>query len=124
MRKTGTKVRGGKVSKSTRGTIVKKPHGVKIGTLNYEVEYCSPLTDGDSSQLLYGHHMHSAIKIKIASDYPEERQRETFVHECLHAVDSRYCNDKLTEDQIACLSNGLFDWIRANPEAIDWVKGK
>ena len=104
--------------------MVKPPTAVKIGTLNYAVDYHSPLTEEGGSQLLYGHHLHSEIKIKIGSDYPEDRQREAFVHECLHAIDERYLNGKLEEDQVTILASGIFDWIRSNPDAIDWIKGK
>ncbi|WP_321991524.1 hypothetical protein [Marispirochaeta aestuarii] len=102
--------------------MAKRPAFVNIGTQNYGVEYHEHLTADGS--LLYGHHLHSEIKIKVNTDYPEDLQRETFVHECLHAIDCRYLNDKLSEDQVSVLASGIFDWIRSNPEAIDWVKGK
>ena len=102
--------------------MTKKPQAVRIGTQNYEVEFVDKLSD--CSTILYGHHLHSEMKIKLGSDYPDDLQRETFVHECLHAIDCRYLNDKLSEDQISVLSSGIFDWIRNNPDAIDWVKGK
>lgn len=98
-----------------------KPKKANIGTLKYQVEYVDGLQHGD--QALYGHHLHSDIKIRIDSAYPEDRQRETFIHECLHAIDCRVLNDKLDEDTVAVLSSGLFDFIRQNKTAIMWVMG-
>ena len=103
--------------------MTKKPQAVKIGTLNYSIEY-HPSLIINGTELLYGHCLNSEVKLQINEQYPEEKQRETFVHECLHAIDERCLNGKLDEDQIAVLASGIFDWIRNNPDAIDWVKGK
>ena len=99
----------------------KRPTHVAIGTQRFEIEY--PNFIADNGSVNYGEYDHEAIKVRIASWLPVERQRETLVHELLHAVDCRYLGDVFKENQVERLANGLFDWLRANAAAVTWIIG-
>jgi len=51
---------------------------------------------------------------KTGIKLPEQVIEETFLHEILHAVDSEYNNLQTPDDQIARLSNGLYQVLRDN----------
>jgi hypothetical protein len=95
------------------------PKTVKIGALNYDVEFEEKLISG--GDVLFGHHLFDEIKMKIGSSYPVTRQKEALLHECLHAIDERYLAGSLEEKQITSLGYGVFDFIRNNKDVVKWL---
>src|SRR5436309_2401341 len=63
-------------------------------------------------------------RITIGAEACEVQQKQTLLHEVLHAFDMKMglC-DSVTEEQNAMRSNILFEWLRdpANRAAIDWI---
>ena len=79
---------------------------LNIGGHNYNI-MVTPLEHEDSSKELYGRHLVKNNIILINEEIEDSRQKETLMHEVLHAV---YYNTGLehNEREIEAISNGLF----------------
>jgi Zn-dependent peptidase ImmA (M78 family) len=69
----------------------------------------------DFTDQLFGQVDYRKRSIRISNRADEIRQRETLLHEILHAVDEAVDGD-LNEHQISVISRGLFAVLRDNPE--------
>jgi len=62
-------------------------------------------------------------KILIKQSLCEDKKRQTFIHELLHAIEnSNNAVDDLTEIQIELLATGLTAFIKDNKKAIEWLQ--
>lgn len=59
-------------------------------------------------------------EIFINPNQSEESKRDTFLHECLHAVENEM-QIKLSERQVRLTATGMMHWMRANPEFVAWI---
>jgi Zn-dependent peptidase ImmA (M78 family) len=63
-------------------------------------------------------------RITIGAEACEVQQKQTLVHEILHAFDMKMgIVDQVSEEQNAMRSNILFEWLRdpANRPALAWI---
>ena len=93
-----------------------RPNMVRIGALEYSIV-------NESEEANYGNTDIGHLRISVDPKLPEIRQRETLLHEVLHAVTDRYLADDVDERVVRQLSAGLIDWMVANPDALRWVGG-
>ncbi len=59
-------------------------------------------------------------QLEINTTYPIEQQRETLLHEVIHALDHIYGFD-FSEDQVKGLSNALFETLKENKRVKDFI---
>ena len=59
-------------------------------------------------------------RLEINTTYPIDVQRETLLHEVIHALDHTYGFD-FSEDQVNGLSNALFETLRENKRVKDFI---
>jgi len=87
------------------GVLMKKME-LNIGGHNYNI-MVTPLEHEDNDKELYGRHLVKNNIILINEEIEDSRQKETLMHEVLHAV---YYNTGLehNEREIEAISNGLF----------------
>ncbi len=84
--------------------ILGKQYRVVTKKLKGKYGTCKPLT----------------CKITIDPDSAEEQQKDTLLHECIHALDSEL-GTEMKEVQVKLLATGLVHWMRANPEFVVWI---
>lgn len=59
-------------------------------------------------------------KIFVDPDIGADSQRDTLLHEVVHAIDHDM-DTGMRERQVKLLATGLFQFLRANPEIIRWM---
>ena len=96
-----------------------KPESLQIGTISYTVKYVTQHEMHDREDC-FGLHDESGTII-INTSYPPSRQKNTVLHEILHALSGRY-GLGLEEKAIRGLANSLFEAMQRNPAAFDWIK--
>ena len=83
------------------------PEMIKVGGFNYTIkvdaENDTLLTDNDS----WGEHSGRQRVLRILSTAPEQQFSKTFIHEVLHAIDMVYQSNKLNDEEVSAISNGL-----------------
>ena len=83
---------------------IKVPRQVQIGSHTYSiVKSQKELGDGN----FYGEVNHRLQLIRINSERPPSQCAEALLHELLHIVDTILLRDKLDENRISLLSEGL-----------------
>lgn len=97
-----------------------KPKTVRIGQLEYQIEY-KPAVVGDDQHVLYGESRTHEQRILISDNHGIERQKETLLHEVLHAIDEWYNFNGLEERHVTQITHGVFDFIKQNKDAIRWI---
>ena len=91
---------------------LKLPKQVKIAGLTYEIQLKDDIHQKEG---LSGDARYTEQVIRIQSrDYHHETVEQTFVHEVVHVLDHIYLNDKLTEDQVDALANGIYAFLKDN----------
>lgn len=63
---------------------------------------------------------HRTQSIQIAAGQGHEQERDTLLHEVIHAIDYALHAD-LEERQVHALSAGLLAVLRENPEFVEWL---
>lgn len=58
--------------------------------------------------------------ISISGSQCQEQKKDTVIHECAHAIADAMGVD-VPEHHILVLSTGLYAWMKANPELIQWI---
>jgi len=84
---------------------MKIPKTVKIAAHTYHVILCNP----DEIQKDCGELNRATLTMKIRKDLPQSAMEETFLHECLHAI-----NGDLSEFQVDSLSMALYQFLKEN----------
>ena len=59
-------------------------------------------------------------EIKIDPKAHLDQQKDTLLHECLHAIDHEM-DTKMSERQVRLTATGLLPFLRANPEIVKWL---
>lgn len=87
---------------------IKIPHSFRVGGFTYRIRQGNEVHDNLEELGRWGQHsgVHHRIDLDCAAN-PEQLSK-TFGHELLHAVNFIYCGDKVSEDDIQGLSQGLF----------------
>lgn len=97
------------------------PKSIKVGGKTYSILYPYVFTERTD---LRGQTCSDTLEIKISDQlktgekFHTENIQETFIHEVLHAVDIIYNSNKLEEDEITRLGEGLFQVLKDN----DFIK--
>jgi heat shock protein HspQ len=89
------------------------PDKVKIGGLIYDVSIEKGVCHGLNKA--YGTCDYEALEISIEKDYSEQKIKQTFWHEVMHAIDNEY-HAGLSEKQIDQMACGLYSVIVDNPD--------
>ena len=87
--------------------IVKIPKRLKIGGFDYRVRVDKRTSSELEADVKWGSHRPTTREILVGTVSPSQQISATFIHECLHAVDSVYMNASLSESQNNSLSSGL-----------------
>jgi len=69
---------------------------------------------------LHGRCIADELAIEINPTSPINHQRETVLHEVIHAIDAEL-DLRFSERQVDVLSAALFSWIRENPSIALWL---
>lgn len=89
------------------------PAKIVCGAYTYKVRHVTRLTNGDHVRLK-GQAAHGDGEIRLDRGMTFQHQRETLLHEVLHAVEEERSLD-LTENAVNQLSHGLAATLIANP---------
>jgi len=96
---------------------MKIPERVRIGYREYDVN-CRPGPVVVDNSVCYGSIEYEKGVININGNYPEDQKECTFLHECLHGIETdRDLN--LSEKVVETLAKGLYCFIRDNPEMFE-----
>lgn len=91
------------------------PMSIKVGPYDYQVEYVDSFPDGR-----WGETEHHTLTIRLAIDQAAGQERDTVLHELLHAVWSSMDigKPKSEEKVVHRLSTGLLAVLRDNPDLV------
>ncbi len=68
----------------------------------------------------YGLCIERALEIHIGRDLSDELERDTVLHEILHAIDWTV-GTKLTEKQVGTIASGLYAVLKENPNLVEYL---
>jgi len=88
------------------------PKTVRICGLNYKVTMSENLY---LDQGIVGSHNQNTLEI-LLQNHTMDKQKivQTFFHEIMHAIDSHYLDNKLTEEQVCQIGNGIYQVLADN----------
>ncbi len=92
---------------------MKRPERIKIVGKRFRVQYLPEVTN-DAGEPCYGTSDVTKQLILIEDGMPHERERDTLLHECIHAIDDQL-NMGLDEDQVARLATTILALLLDNP---------
>jgi hypothetical protein len=98
------------------------PYKLHIQGFDYTIKY----EHTELGDQYYGRINHSTCQVTVDSELPEQHQRETLLHEVLHAIDVAIgASRRVPEPENGARARSLFAWLRdpRNREAIDWIIG-
>lgn len=92
--------------------MTKRPERIKIISKRYQIEWCAP---GETSLSVEqaGECDPCSQVIKVESGMPEDSERDTLLHEVVHAIDAEMDLD-LTEKQVLGISKGILAVLMDN----------
>ena len=93
-----------------------RPKRVKVGVLNYNVDYVQKVDEDDS----LGECDYTGQAIKIKENQPFESERDAMLHEFFHAVDHMQ-ETNLTEKQVNRMATGILMLLRDNPKFVKYL---
>lgn len=94
-----------------------RPTSLRILGKPYRVVYSAA---GDMAKATYlGQHDVRHSTIRVLDGMAAAQERETLLHECLHAMGGAL----MTEEQISVLSQQLYCFAQDNPQAVGWMLG-
>lgn len=92
------------------------PETVQIGGHVYKIVFNRDVVDeGD-----YARVNHRTLTIELNPVRPASQKGEALIHELIHIVNSVYNNGRFNEDDVAGLSEGLWQVLNAWIEDIDF----
>ena len=80
--------------------------GIEVGGLHYTIETSPKISKELSSRGNSGECDTQNLRI-ILGVLEEDHTRNTFIHECLEAVNVQYCNSRLEHNDLTNMANGL-----------------
>lgn len=104
---------------------VRRPRKIKVAETAYKTLMRSE-TWSDKKNL-YGQIHFDKKTIELAKNQDEEELVDTFLHELAHAIFHEHnidINNKLEEEIVTKLANGLTQFFKDNPKAIKWLLNK
>ena len=96
---------------------------VKIGPLDYAVEFTDKLVDLRDDGTWRG--LHGCVtfgegKIEIEADQSMHLQRATVIHEAIHAILFN-AGQSISEDAVIALGLGIYALLKDNPPLVAWL---
>lgn len=61
--------------------------------------------------------------ITLAENQDPQQQRDTLIHECIHAIEETM-GLNLTEEQVLGLGGGVYALLIENPSLVKWIMSK
>ena len=104
---------------------MKIPESIRIGGVEYEIEYVENLREGN--RLLYGQIDYDNNKLRLsASDGIGHQHRcITLLHEVLHGIREHACMDIENEEEVVeMFSKGLYQFLQDNGGRLFDIKSK
>ena len=95
---------------------IKVPRKIQIGGHLYSIVF----NDGLLDDTLTGAHNPRQNRIEISPHRPSVKWTETLLHEIVHSVNNVYANNRLGEDDVNAVSQGLFQVFAELGLALDW----
>lgn len=123
----------------TTSKLPKKPDGLIIGGIGYEVYWYDasafdvdsdagwgeePDLDVDQKTItvqVTGHVDCDQAKIKVADKQDEQVKRVVLLHEVVHAILIQTGHPEVSEDAVRALGYGLYDFLATNRVEVDWL---
>lgn len=87
------------------------PPVVRVLGKDYQIEWGAT----DLGEGVMGDHSQSELKIRVRGGMPHDEERETLLHELIHAVDEQL-GIRMTEKRVRMLSVGVYALLRDNPK--------
>jgi len=100
-----------------------RPKKLQILGKNYAVQFVNPAPLADDEHQDCGRCLDSEQRILVQYDLPPELERDTVLHETIHAIDY-VLQLELTERQVSVLASGLLAVLKANPSLAPYLVGK
>ena len=100
--------------------MAKKIDRVKIGAIQYKVEYVKELKSPDG-RLLDGHLHHNQTRISLDVDMNPQATTQVLLHEVVHALAAQMGRQNLKEDIVDALAFGFYQVMRDNPELVKMI---
>jgi len=95
--------------------------GFEVGSMHYQVDMSDKAREELIGKDCYGDHLVYLKIIRVANNLSKDQVRNTFIHECIEAVNQQYCNDKIKHDEITNMANGLSQIFKSLD--IEFTKG-
>lgn len=104
-----------------------RPRTLRILGQKFEVRFQKEIVDPDDGGSLLGFIEHDWNRIRVSTNQHPDSQRETYLHESLHALLSKVGwgvarMGKEHEELVDQLAPVLLDFIRANPRVIEYLQ--
>ncbi len=87
--------------------------GFDLGNFHYEVESGAITEKQLEADACYGKCDNLNKVIRLTTNFSQDQRSNTFIHECIEAVNAVYCNSKLKHDEINNLGNGLAQILKS-----------
>jgi len=97
---------------------MKPPKSIPVGGYDYKVIQTNVATQHNCR----GQCSHVALEITIEHSLLPNIKDEVFWHEVIHAIDKSYCDQELSEVQVAGLASGLHQVMNSLGVKFDWGK--
>jgi len=99
---------------------VNEPKRIRILGKYYKIiKDSTPLEDSENVGLTDI----QSCQITFLEDQDPQQQRDTIIHECVHAIEETMGLD-LTEEQVLGLGGGIYALMIENPNLIKWIMHK
>lgn len=99
---------------------MKRPENIEVGNRTYKVVIDSTLLLREG---LFADCDHQKLKISINPRFSSGQLDETLWHEVIHIINSVFLNNKLNEEDINSLGNGLTQAVQSMGISFEWEEG-
>lgn len=118
------------------GVLMDRPVKVRISNYIYEIEWHEGRLDDENGHSSFGTHDPVQLKISIRADAADSVQRQTMLHELLHAcwyvspghaIAETFSNEGLRKDAdieeifVQCVEAPLLGVLTNNPRLLAWL---
>lgn len=86
---------------------IKIPSSIKIGSIDYSIDISEAIREDLIARQRYGECNHYSRNIRIDNKLENQPFMQTFIHECMEAIDVQWCNNSLTHEQITNVANAI-----------------
>jgi len=94
-------------------TKVDVSKGFELGSFHYGVESDENTNAELRDRQRYGEAVFARHKIRISKDYSVEQYQDTFLHECLEAINITFCDERIKHEHIKNISHGLAQILKS-----------